>query len=400
VPTYYTYKKDVPLLPGQTLAFTPGRGYYAKGTPQPPSKHAQGQLGPSAQAALIQPRPAVKRAAPSTPTRPVGTIFTQPVPASTAPKTETAAVSRRPPAQATPPDRMDPARAPQLLSDAASSQGYGSRYYTYRRQVPLRRGQVIGFRRGRGYYAYYPMSKITLPTVAPFPATTPGPLSLHRVPARAPNVIRTAGLASASMGLTSLPPPVRPQAPRELSLLDPSYDDFISASWNQRLNWITEMSKLFNGWFNNIIGILDYFRGSHFFANDARVKAADGYVLWAIAEGYRGYLGYGPGDLWTQFMTAEKRGNISESVLREYWGKAEQHGVDFSTYVSQGYPQTDDQAAMYDLFVYFGNQYRWNVAHNDSAPIFGFFVGSDPRRDRGRVLEAAKLLELAYRHLP
>jgi len=33
--TYYTYKRDVPLLPGQTLGFTPGRGYYAHGTPTP-----------------------------------------------------------------------------------------------------------------------------------------------------------------------------------------------------------------------------------------------------------------------------------------------------------------------------------------------------------------------------
>jgi hypothetical protein len=35
VPDYYTYKVEVPLLPGQTLAYTPGLGYYAKGTPTP-----------------------------------------------------------------------------------------------------------------------------------------------------------------------------------------------------------------------------------------------------------------------------------------------------------------------------------------------------------------------------
>lgn len=32
---YYTYKDDVPLKPGQTLVFTKGRGYYAVGTPTP-----------------------------------------------------------------------------------------------------------------------------------------------------------------------------------------------------------------------------------------------------------------------------------------------------------------------------------------------------------------------------
>ncbi|MGH3541238.1 MAG: C40 family peptidase [Mycobacterium sp.] len=30
-PTYHTYKKDVHLKPGQTLAYTPGKGYYARG---------------------------------------------------------------------------------------------------------------------------------------------------------------------------------------------------------------------------------------------------------------------------------------------------------------------------------------------------------------------------------
>ncbi len=33
MPTYYTYAKDVSLLPGQTLGFTTGKGYYAAGTP-------------------------------------------------------------------------------------------------------------------------------------------------------------------------------------------------------------------------------------------------------------------------------------------------------------------------------------------------------------------------------
>jgi hypothetical protein len=39
---YYTYKKDVPLGPGQVIGFTPGKGYYAKTVrrrpkPAPPS---------------------------------------------------------------------------------------------------------------------------------------------------------------------------------------------------------------------------------------------------------------------------------------------------------------------------------------------------------------------------
>lgn len=35
MPQYFTYKDNVPLLPGQTLGFTKGKGYYAAGTPTP-----------------------------------------------------------------------------------------------------------------------------------------------------------------------------------------------------------------------------------------------------------------------------------------------------------------------------------------------------------------------------
>lgn len=35
MPTYYTLKDSVPILPGQTLGFTSGKGYYAAGTPTP-----------------------------------------------------------------------------------------------------------------------------------------------------------------------------------------------------------------------------------------------------------------------------------------------------------------------------------------------------------------------------
>lgn len=36
MPRYYTLKRQVPLLPGQTVGFTKGKGYYAAGTPTHP----------------------------------------------------------------------------------------------------------------------------------------------------------------------------------------------------------------------------------------------------------------------------------------------------------------------------------------------------------------------------
>lgn len=45
MPKFYTRKKDVPLKPGQTLAFTKGRGYYAR-TPKPPAPKPNPQPAP------------------------------------------------------------------------------------------------------------------------------------------------------------------------------------------------------------------------------------------------------------------------------------------------------------------------------------------------------------------
>ena len=70
----------------------------------------------------------------------------------------------------------------------------GTRYYTYRYQVPLRLGQKIGFRKGKGYYAYYPKeaphSAPGLPTPSP-----PGPRNTPKRPAIPP----------------ATPPPKKPQ---------------------------------------------------------------------------------------------------------------------------------------------------------------------------------------------
>jgi hypothetical protein len=54
--TYYIYKANVPLLPGQTLAYTPGKGYYAAGTPAPNA--AQIAKNETVQPVVVQPKPA------------------------------------------------------------------------------------------------------------------------------------------------------------------------------------------------------------------------------------------------------------------------------------------------------------------------------------------------------
>lgn len=64
MPEYYTYKRDVPLRPGERLGFTPGRGYYSipapKAAPLPAS--SKSTPGGSAQKHPVQPKPAVRSA--------------------------------------------------------------------------------------------------------------------------------------------------------------------------------------------------------------------------------------------------------------------------------------------------------------------------------------------------
>lgn len=88
MPTYYTYEREVPLLPGQTLGFAAGKGYHAKGAPEPLSEHGRGQEGPPAK--LISGEPIVATPAGAT-------VLTKPV------ATQPARVASSPTAPSVPP---------------------------------------------------------------------------------------------------------------------------------------------------------------------------------------------------------------------------------------------------------------------------------------------------------
>lgn len=156
MPTYYTYKDQVPLLPGQTLGFSSGHGYYAAGSPAPP-----------------------------TPSRPASS---QSIANSSASSGGAALTATQPVAAAT---SQPPARA------GSSGSSAGTTYYTYRADVPLQPGQVVDFTAGRGYYATTPSSSSG--SVAPplQPSSQP-PTNAHHVQTAAkgsavPNVTTGAG---------------------------------------------------------------------------------------------------------------------------------------------------------------------------------------------------------------
>jgi hypothetical protein len=96
VATYYTYKTDVPLLPGQTLGFESGKGYYAAGTPTPTQATRNTTAAPSyidqPVAAPVKTQPVAANAAQVAknttaylnPTQPTSIAQTQPAPANAA----------------------------------------------------------------------------------------------------------------------------------------------------------------------------------------------------------------------------------------------------------------------------------------------------------------------------
>lgn len=159
---YFTYKRDVPLLPGQTVAFRTGRGYYAAGAPQPLSEH--GQRGGDAKPLASQPKPAVAppprieapAARPALTSdapkpQPAGILARARRPsehptsgAATVPASE---VSRRPAARSITPTASSP------TPTAKSATAAVTRYFTSKSEVVLRPGAAVAFAPGKGYYA-------------------------------------------------------------------------------------------------------------------------------------------------------------------------------------------------------------------------------------------------------
>lgn len=220
-------------------------------------------------------------------------------------------------------------------------------------------------------------------------AADPGSTSpqLNPPPAPGPGATTTSGNVAA----------MRPGNPGNIACTfengcaDLSDQDFVNASWDQREAWIAAINKMFDGWFNNIAGILDYFKGSSYFKNDQRLRAADGYVLWDIALGIRSFRGAIPLTKWGKFLAKEKEGGTSLGALKTLWGTAELDGVEFSTELTRGLPETADQAGLYASFKVFGDTYRRDVITGK--------LGRDPRHDRTLVYVLANVWELAYTHL-
>ena len=178
-------------------------------------------------------------------------------------------------------------------------------------------------------------------------------------------------------------------------------DDFAELDWGERKRWVELfMEETETPWFQNILGILDFFGSDPSFApHDGWASVSDAAVLQAINDGWllaEGNEAIGPsGDedasrLWQSFfISIEKR----SPDARSKWGAAEQAGVDYGLQVAG--PLLDNGSAFAQWkaknFVRIGNIYRFMVENEmHRTPLISSFesVGFaplDPRTTDSRL---------------
>lgn len=108
---FYTYKNQVPLKAGQSIGFTPGKGYYVKGEGRGP---------------LIS------------------------VPSPSAGGTAHKLTARQTTVQ---PKAREPKNASRQVKQSPNPATDTRTFHTFKNQVPLRKGQTVHFTPGKGYYA-------------------------------------------------------------------------------------------------------------------------------------------------------------------------------------------------------------------------------------------------------
>lgn len=127
-------------------------------------------------------------------------------------------------------------------------------------------------------------------------------------------------------------------------------------------------------WYDNIIGILEYFAGDRVFSNSEWAKWSDAGVLQAIQDGFRLYQNTDPiGDYasfdsraaeeWKEFFVLFLRSDQDALPIFprfKEWGEAEQAGVDYGLAIARSYEESANvrEQIRIDTFVSWGNRYR------------------------------------------
>ena len=138
-------------------------------------------------------------------------------------------------------------------------------------------------------------------------------------------------------------------------------------------------------WFNNVKGILRTFEDTGL-GNNAWFDVVDAAILTAISEGmyraendgqFNDWAVDEAGELWEGFFRESFEDDPSDTVMRRWWGQAEQAATDVGMALADQRGLATPDAAAYLTYVVIGNVYRHFVSHPPPDPI-GW--ATDPRR--------------------
>ena len=179
---------------------------------------------------------------------------------------------------------------------------------------------------------------------------------------------------------------------------DCTVDEMAQLTWETRKWWLEMFMKQSGAaWFQNILGILDYFGGdSQFSSLDGWASLADAGVLVVIQDGWRQFNGWSTIDsrpealqassAWREFFRLQALLGDKNPGVHSQWGLAEQAGVNFGTAIAEPLKAGADPLTeiKIDTFVGFGNFYRSIISQNAELVIALNVSIFDPRTEQSR----------------
>jgi RHS repeat-associated protein len=168
-----------------------------------------------------------------------------------------------------------------------------------------------------------------------------------------------------------------------ITRFDCSVEEFEKLPVELRIKWMRQLMQQWAelrllGWFNSIVDILHFFQNEGLISPNSWISWGDAAILHAIQEGRNLFLGEtttssNPGGAkWAAFFQARSRG-AKDETLKQLWGEAEQTATNYGIQLAneRATPPSPQQAAVFQVFVFFGDLYRGGVR----GPYAGGLVG-------------------------
>ncbi|HET9851993.1 MAG TPA: hypothetical protein VFP56_05745, partial [Candidatus Limnocylindrales bacterium] len=164
-----------------------------------------------------------------------------------------------------------------------------------------------------------------------------------------------------------------------------SHDDFDAMTVDQRSAWVSGLTAQygtagnFNGWFNNILGILAFAKNHDFMRRGSWESWVDAAILASITEGLGGQLRKAPatteaGKAWQAFFKS-RANREADSESKRLWGTAEQIGTDFGVYLAKSMADEIADPRLKTVLIEYGNAYRAAIKDEKVARSLGRELG-------------------------